>query len=69
MQGVSKKALQLKVFQMLLCGECYEKGVQTIHRSPLCRYLSVNVFVTLVTQQYWEYSCKALFETPVLSRI
>jgi hypothetical protein len=30
------------------------------------RPLSVNVFVTLATQQHLEYNCKALSETPCI---
>jgi hypothetical protein len=31
-----------------------------------CTSLSVNVFLTLATQQYLEYHCKPLFETPCI---
>jgi hypothetical protein len=39
------RVFQKELFQMLLCGECYE-SVRTIHRSTLWTPLSVNVFVT-----------------------
>jgi hypothetical protein len=39
--------------------------LQGVQRWIVCTPLSVNVLVTLATQQHLEYHCKALFETPV----
>jgi hypothetical protein len=51
------------VFKMLLCGECYENDERRI----VCTPLSVNVFVTLATQQQLEYHCKTLVEIPCIT--
>jgi hypothetical protein len=32
----------------------------------VCTPFSVNVFVTLTTQQHFEYYCKVLFEMPCI---
>jgi hypothetical protein len=32
----------------------------------VCTPLSVNVFVTLATQQHLQYHCKTFFETPCI---
>jgi hypothetical protein len=69
-QAVSKRSLQL----YFKCGECYE-NVYTERRTNcpsfniwmVCTALSVNFFVTLATQQYLEYHCKVIFETPCIT--
>jgi hypothetical protein len=38
--------------------------IQGVERWIVCTPLSVNVFVTIATQQISKYHCKALFETP-----
>jgi hypothetical protein len=53
------------VFQILLCGECYE-NVQD-EQWIVCTYLSVNAFITLATHSHLEYHCKALFKTLCIS--
>jgi hypothetical protein len=40
-----------------------QHDVQGVERRIVCTPLSVNVFVTLATQQHLKYHCKALFET------
>jgi hypothetical protein len=65
------------VFQMLLCGECYEEHlhlkayklfiIQGVKLWIVCTPLSVKAFVTLATQQHLEYHCKALFKTPCIT--
>jgi hypothetical protein len=54
------------IFQMLLSGQCYENvyNLNTLNVDSL--YVSVNVFVTLATQQHLEYHCKSLFNTPCI---
>jgi hypothetical protein len=71
MQGVSKNFTM--IFQMLLCGECYENVYKiTIiqHLAPWIIYtpLSANVFVTLATQQHLEYHCKSFLKYPVMPK-
>jgi hypothetical protein len=52
------------VFQMLLCGECFE-NVCILRRT---NYPSVKVLNgTLATQQHLEYHCEALYETPCIT--
>jgi hypothetical protein len=51
---VLRKRLHLKAYKLSV--------VQYLERWIVCT-LSLNVFVTLTTQQYLEYQCKALFET------
>jgi hypothetical protein len=66
MQGVSKKALQWDskccyVYATRLhLKACKLYIIQRLERWAVCTPLSVNVFVTLATQQHLEY----LFETP-----
>jgi hypothetical protein len=55
------------VFQMLLCGECYENFFEHLERWIVCTPLSVNVFVRLVTQYQLKYHCEAPFETPSIT--
>jgi hypothetical protein len=57
MKGVSKRALQ---YYSKCCCVASVKETSTL---KVCTPLSVNVFVTLATQQHMEYHCKALFET------
>jgi hypothetical protein len=61
--------------QMLLCGECYENVytkayklnvVKHLERRIVYTPLSINVIVTLATQQHLECQCKVLFETPCI---
>jgi hypothetical protein len=40
-----------------------------VERWIVCTPLSVNVFVTLATQQHLEYHCKALSEKPCTSPV
>jgi hypothetical protein len=54
------------VFQM--CGEWYKPSiVKGDERGIVCTPLSVNVFITLATQQQLEHLSKALFETPCIT--
>jgi hypothetical protein len=41
--------------------------VQNFDRGIVCTPLSINVFVTLATQQNLEYHCKVIFETPCIA--
>jgi hypothetical protein len=56
---VLRKRLHSKKYKL-----CIVRGVQ---RWLVCTPLSVNVFLTLATQQRLEYHCKALFETPCIT--
>jgi hypothetical protein len=40
---------------------------EAVERWIVCTPLSVNVFVTLSSQQPLEYHCKSLFETPCIN--
>jgi hypothetical protein len=73
---VFKKSFAM-VFQILLCGECYENvctlktyklsSVEVVERWVACTPLSVNGLVTLVTQYHSGYHCKAIFKTPCIT--
>jgi hypothetical protein len=41
----------------------YKLSIPGVEQWIDCKLLSVNVSVTLTTQQHLEYHCKALFET------
>jgi hypothetical protein len=56
--GVLRKRLHLTAYRLFII-QCFE-GVE---RWVVCTPLSVNVFVTLATQQRFQHNCKALFET------
>jgi hypothetical protein len=51
-----QKHLHLKAYKLTIA--------QAVERWTFSTHLSVNVFVTLASEQRLEYNCKVLFETP-----
>jgi hypothetical protein len=56
---VLRKHLHLEAYKL--------SSVQDVERWTVCTPLSVNVSVTLTTQQHLEYHCEALSETPCIT--